>query len=357
LFVVTTDPRLADLFRTALMSQVSAEPSVSLSWAPTALMAVESGRIHMRPPSQVLPPRVDVRLDYENLYRSLISTGRSVTPHTLVAAIRSALADLGNLTRITAYAPWDVLSREAGTNLERELTLLGVRTRFVVNIRGKNSADMEIADDVRTLAERHPSAVDAAEIIVLGTGDRDFRRTLETARSLGKRVVLLSLHNGLSSELRLVAGEDLRYLDDLLIGVGARGVESTVLARRADVDAGSGELPGVRLGTDDGGPIAADDAANSQVMQHLLRWVPDRIAYSLQIKGMPWVDTGYLARGMQMDSSCRQLQVGQTAPDAERWLEWLAGLGVIVKQTQRHPRLPSRSITTWSLPQKRVLNS
>jgi hypothetical protein len=67
-------------------------------------------------------------------------------------------------------------------------------------------------------------------------------------------------------------------------------------------------------------------------------------------KGMPYVDTNYLARGMLKDSSLQQMNIGQTAEDALWWLETASAAGLLVKRSQPHPRKSSVIILQWFLP-------
>jgi len=195
LVVVTTD-----LAFDLLLDRVVRTNETHLAvWAPAATVPVELTlpEYNYRPLEELLPdikiPRIDIRLDYENLHIGLAKQGWSPDPRVLIEAIKTEVADLGEVVAIIAYADWSTLGRGSGRDFQRELELIGVRTRYQINMNGKNSADMEIENDIRTLVEKDPGAPDNVDAIVLGTCDRDFRPTVETANARGKQLVILSL--------------------------------------------------------------------------------------------------------------------------------------------------------------------
>ncbi len=214
LVIASTDPAFSLLCaRTARNRQTAVAV-----WAPANCVPPEltDPAFGFRPLEELLPDlkvsRLDIRLDYENLHIGLQRRGSPPEPKHLVEAVKAAVSDLGEIITITAYGDWSALAQGGSNDIQRELALLGVETRYQVNIRGKNSADMKIADDIRTLVEKDSGAPDAVDAIVLGTCDRDFRPSVESAKARGKRIVLLALQGGLSRELERVATE-VRYLD------------------------------------------------------------------------------------------------------------------------------------------------
>ena len=219
LIVVTDDPTFQ-----FLLDSIQAKGKTMLSvWVPgqeiPSLYSQE--KYNTRLLGEVLPdlrlPRVDLRLDFENLHQGLKQRGWEPNAKALVDAIKKAVEDLGEITRIVAYGDWGVIQREDRQDWQRSLAEQGVEPRYLINERGKNTADMKIADAIRDIVERSSDAPDAAEIVVVATNDRDFRSVLETARQRGQRVVLLAIRDGLSRHLRSVVKEgDIRYIDDFL---------------------------------------------------------------------------------------------------------------------------------------------
>jgi len=389
--VVTTDEEFEFLFDQVLQNQ---RTKLSV-WAPGS--SVPSSLTHpaydYRPLEDLLPEikvsKVDIRLDYENLYFGLEQRGLRLEPKNLTETVKVAVADLGEVVNIVAYADWDVLANSANRNLQRELASIGVETRYQLSLRGKNSADMKMADDIRTLMERNTNDPDAVDVIVLGTCDRDFRPTVETAKARGKKLIILGLEGGLSAELRRVTGKDIRYLDRFLnlptarqlpenapkpsdrhaklivhtvVWLNSQGWKWGHLLNLAEALQINSQSPQLRQAIEDevlihpDGTIPSDALAlNSQLplvraIQRLVQWAPGRVGYCLNVKCMPYVDSNFLANGMKMDKRLNQLDAGQNNREAEGWLDLLAEAGILVKQMQPHPKVDNKTIHTWWLP-------
>lgn len=394
--VVSDDP---DFFY--LCEAVASFTELSV-WANSATVPQElkEPEYGFRPLEDLLPnlkiARIDVRLDLENIFIGLVKRGWRPDLRELVEAIRRATDEMGEVVAVTGYADFDELNRHHGgprANWQRELTLAGGESRYVINQRGKNTADMKIADDIRTLVEHTPAAGGSIDIICLATMDRDFRHIVDTARSRGKKVVVLGLKGGLSRELEGVANQ-VRYLDDYLKlpQAGSPGDEGTARGGRDEVtlmlriaegmhrnnwrfvhrewlekefgDDNAGRLH--KLLTDGwlsprpGGPVDAQGQARTLepnpnhttacAAHYLARWIPARIEYCLGQRGMQYVDSHFIANGMTRDTTLTQLGVGQTRPAAENWLRAAASARLVVAEEITHPQNHSKSITTWRLP-------
>jgi hypothetical protein len=356
---------------------------------------------NFRPLEELLPnlkvSNVDVRIDLENIAIGLVKRGWRANMRELAEGIREALADLGNITTITAYADWDELNKHNGspkTNWQRDLARDHIESRYVVNEHGKNTADMKIVDDIRNMLEHEPSTPAAIDIVVLATMDRDFRSVIETVQRRGKRVVLLGLEGGFSKQL-LTVGAEPRYLDQYLKlpqTTSSKPQDSTVSeASEKDVTSIMRIAAWMRTnswrfvyrdrleqqfaGTEDLDKLIEDGwlapTANSplgpqgkaRMLQvnlvhttanaaaYLARWIPDRIDYCLHDRGMPHVDTNYLAQGMARDHILTKLGVAQTRNSAENWLSAAEAAAIVVRGEKEHPLSPTKRITTWHLPE------
>lgn len=350
-------------------------------WAPT-------GRI----PDDFVDPRFDTRylnellpetyiqlgtiaiwLDIENLLISLKTKGLVPDIKVFVDAIRAETEDLGDTAHLVAYGDYGLLEETLGYNVQRELEKLGVRTRYQINLHGKNSADMEIASDIHTYIEHDPTV----KTVIIGTGDRDFRPSVDAAHAKGKKVIILALKDNLSQELKRAA-DDVRYLDKYFlveapqqIPVDTRDTQMLFLLRfahflnqhdwrwtyrdRLPTDIASVELLNQAL---ERGLLQEQGDLNSklsinmnqllaQTAQHVAWWLVGRIDHLIRQKGMPYVDTNFLIKGMQMDKRCQELGIGQNWTDARDWLEAANEAGLIVKTRQPHPRTPNKFIDTW----------
>lgn len=400
LVIVTTDPAFSILCDQAVYTN---QTKLAV-WAPGATVPPEltEAAYGYRPLEDLLPnikiPRVDIRIDWENLYIGLEKRGWKPDPKGLIEALKAEAATLGTPVSIVAYADWTLLSKGNKQDPQRELALLGVETRYQVNISGKNSADMKIADDISTLLERDHGAPDGVDVILLGTCDRDFRPTVERAKAKGKRLVVVGLEQGVSWQLKQVAGE-VRYLDQRLdLSSNPRpsdGVHSTPWEDNAEllmrVWAYLNKknwkwvytdtlIEDADLGPDGEGRMRravetrlftrrfrqTKDELNQtseketlipnqghilvQATSYLSRWIPNRIGYCLQERGMPWVDSNFLAKGMAMDNQLQKLGVGQERREVDGWLHLAEKAGLVVKEERASPHNPERIINTWTLP-------
>jgi hypothetical protein len=365
---------------------------------------LQSPRFNARRLDQLLPgvkvPRIDIRLDYENLHLGLLDRGWNGSVRAFVQAVRDAFEPIGDVVRIVAYADYGLLKGDDKRDWQRELLEAGVEATYLVNERGKNTADMKIADAVRDLLEGHQGAGDAVDVIGLGTNDRDFKTVIETARQRGKQVKLLAIRGGLSRHLvSAVPEKDVIFIDDFLkLGPKDNPVanrsrvspfesDTRVLVRIAAWLARQG-VRGWRYAPTEQliAALALDDQDLNQVekavaagklqrssrkgqdgpeetlelnqnhpvtkaAQHLVRWAPSRVGYCLNSKGMPFVDSNFLAKGMQMDKLLVELGAGQNRHEAETWLRLLGDAGVLQRREQERPGTPGKVITTWWLPE------
>jgi uncharacterized LabA/DUF88 family protein len=359
-------------------------------WAPAGSISREM--IATMPPfefrdlDEILPasPKVAILVDFENVWYGLKKLGKTPQIKPLVEAIKSVGEEFGEIKKFTAYADWDLLSKEHRGNMQRDLVELDVDTQYLINIRGKNTADMRVANDIRDLVERGNGGRDEVDVIVLATGDRDFRDIVKTAMDRGKRVIILAVRNGVSEKLINVASE-VRYLDELLklplepkrpkysvrpwskytlevaklskygrnwiplndlptLGIQhadeflkeASRLQIVKLEKRTEADGST--LDGFRLNAEN---------LTVKVVTRMVRWVPDRIAYCLNQRKMPYIDSAFLSRGMTMDRTFRDWGVGQDRAESRKWLELLDETGIIQKKIQPKPGNEERLVTTW----------
>lgn len=340
--------------------------------------------------------RIDVRVDLENIFIGLVKRGWKPNMREMIDAIRASLADLGKIVTITGYADWDELNRHHGgpnVNWQRELALADGESRYVVNVHGKNTADMKIADDIRTLLEHEPAKGAGIDVLALATMDRDFRTVVDTMVRRGKRVVILGLEGGISRGLQ-GSGAELLYLDKHLRiaqpdGSGSEHAAATSASvkdvafamriaawlranrwpfvYRDRLEQQFGDHEGLRkliadnwLSATHNSPV--DSEGQPRMLQvnpnhstagaaaQMAQWIPDRVDYCLHKRGMPHVDTNFLAQGMARDNKLQNMGIGQNRVAAENWLNAAAAAGLVVAVQQEHPLNASKLITTWRLP-------
>jgi len=217
LIIASPDPSFIRLGQ-----QVAQQTRVAIWGSRESALLPVSPEIDNRPLEEIIPSQavhqIDARLDYENLHFGLLKAGLPYAPQIIIGVVRKIAERRGKLQSITAYGDWQkVYIPNMDVDIQRELALMDVRTRYQINGYGKNSADMEIANDLRSLVEG--SQGDSIDEVILGTQDRDFKPVIETLRERGKFVTLVGLTNGVSGYLKN-AVDEIFYLDEWLPGAG-----------------------------------------------------------------------------------------------------------------------------------------
>lgn len=322
--------------------------------------------------------KVVVYLDYENLHIGLEQRGIKPIPRMVIEAVRASVADLGSLLSIEAFADWGELSREGDQNIQRDLAMLGVKTHYQISRHGKNSADMALANELRTRLGRQDGDPDAADLFVLGSRDRDFSTIIREAQKT-KRVVVLGLTGDTSNDLEKIA--DIRYLDEriprleeskgkplandtefaLLMQAALYMVERKFqwIHRSRLIQEAVGQHDGAKSMKSalDGGLLKVwrDGDPNKITLNleqpdaYIAHWLVNRIDYCLNRRGMPYVDTNFLATGMQKDRLLQGFGLYQTRAEAQKVLERGARTGCLVKETRKNPKSPSKTVIAWRL--------
>jgi len=378
LVMVTNDPAFEMLASNAIRG--NAQVSI---WAPGSVPAeLMNPQYAYRPLEELLPDtrikeaRVVVYLDYENLHIGLERAGYSPTPKILVEAVRAAVTDLGKVVDIIAYADWHELMKGSELNVQRELEILDVRTHYKISRHGKNSADMALANDIRTRIGRGENDPDAVDVVVLGTRDRDFTAIVKEAQKT-KKVVILGLRGEVSQDLESAA--EVRYLG-LAKQPAKKSPFTTSKGQFALLMRTATYLQGKKRSWEFVDRLAANVAPESggdallrqAVKEGLLRvkhpktpnmlqldwnhpdaffasWLVDRLDYCLQQRKMPYVDTNFLARGMKLNERLQKLGIGQNWHDAKEALLRAQETGCVVLRRQENPKNQDRLIETWWL--------
>lgn len=325
----------------------------------------------------------DIRVDYENIFIGLERNGWSVSPKELIEAITTKAAEFGDIRRsVVAYADWDLISNNSKHNHQRELSLIrGVDTVYQANEKGKNSADMRIATDIHKSVEEN--AANAPDVIILCTGDRDFRPVVEAAKERGKSLIIFTVRGTLSQELE-GAADQVVYIEDLLPDQAKVQLVEDRLPRPTDPHAGlimkflaflrehnwSYAYPNrAREVLGESAEQQLHQAAASKVLTaqgnkfspnfqhplvqastHLLQWVPWRLQIARERRNFAEVYASHLFKEMSRDRKLTEWKIGVDWDEAAVWLDLVASTGLIVKGTQPHPYKAGEQITAWSLP-------
>lgn len=333
-----------------------------------------------------------VFVDMENIWIGLQKRGWKGSVEQIVDAIKATIADKGEVVKMVFYADWKKLEQGNKQDLQRELAELGHETVYLVNRAGKNSVDLKLADDLHSLVQKPKDAPDAADLVIIVSGDLDLRVAAERARTCGKQVIIIGLQGSLSPELRKVA-TSVHFLEEHLAPTAfptsnpAAVVQPAVRTLGLQVACWAEQnhwkfLYPDRLRQKFGQPtldqlLAAgilhqrplaelDPNSQSQALvfqlnpqnptaqglRQLCRWLPRHIGHYLTERHFPYVDTAFLVRGMAEEPALKKLGLGQNRTEAEELLETAAKGGLVVKKMQPHPKNPDRQIATWWLPGK-----
>lgn len=169
---------------------------------------------------ELLDLRVRTRalfIDFENTAFCLHELGYAMDPSALARILRDRAAEGGILVHAFAYADWhrlppmqDASGRSLSSEAQRYFELNNIETRYLISRAGKNTADMKIADDIRTMLQE-PSSPDT---FIIASGDRDFAPVIETLTRQGKEVIVWGVRGKTSRNLCEVA--HVEYLQEFL---------------------------------------------------------------------------------------------------------------------------------------------
>ena len=167
------------------------------------IAAISSANLPLEEEGTKMPDRVALYFDVDNLQIEAVKRGLPFQLSYIIDRIREE----GVLAFARAYAEWSD-ARYVLRDFERygfELTELPRQ------VRGKNTADIQIAVDALELA----LTPNAPDIIVLVSGDRDFVPVVQKLKRYGKRVVGIGIEGATSSVLQSLCDSFIFY-DNLL---------------------------------------------------------------------------------------------------------------------------------------------
>jgi len=379
--VVSDDPTFVQLCSAAEQSQ--AEVAV---WLPGFQRPGQLVQFDTRPLGDLLPEihfteaSAVIWLDIENLLISLKKLGIRFGMKEFVAAIRNAVSDLGNIKSTVAYGDFGLLASEFGQDLRNQLDELDVVTHHLRSIKGKSSADMKIASDIHTFLEHDPHV----QTIIIGTGDRDFRPTVDAAHNRGKKVILLAVEGSLSPSLKQ-AVDKVFYLDKLLTPklsptlplqpVSPNSEWTDFLCRFVYVlqrnrwhwcprkqlgnlattqrlqDAVEAGILNYSRPGDTNGFVINPAHKLAQAIQFFVPWVVGRVDHLIEVKvntgKMKYVDSKFLHMGMLADNKFKEFGIGQSRENANAWLDAATKAEILVKKPMPHFNEPGKVVDTW----------
>lgn len=161
---------------------------------------------------------VAVYIDFENIAISLNEQGFIVNLDHLIERFVSQARAHGQVVKMAAYAPWgqrgtlppllDRAGREIADDAPSRMMMANIDPVF--NLPGKNSADVRIARDLIT----ESSHVDAADVYIVASGDRDFNDVINTLAQRGKNVIIWGVRGSTSRQLEKHPAISIEYIED-----------------------------------------------------------------------------------------------------------------------------------------------
>ncbi len=156
-------------------------------------------------------------IDFENIAFCLHDLGYAVDPALLARHLRERAAHGNSPVQAFAYADWhrlppmqDASGRSLSSEAQRFFELSDIDTRYLISRAGKNTADMRIADDIRTvLQEPNPP-----DVFIIASGDRDFAPVIDTLLRQGREVIVWGVRGKTSRNLAEMA--HVEYLQEFV---------------------------------------------------------------------------------------------------------------------------------------------
>lgn len=207
---IPDDPMLAAMQRqTALLerqAELLSQQQAALTRLTDAMLGAKRGGVQTQGAQIEVSPRVAIFVDVPNILYAAEAT--NVELHW--GKVADFLSEGRTLVRAIAYSP---ISDDPNERTENERFVVPflehgyrIATKPLKRFRGgsvKANFDVELAIDVLTMADR-------VDVIVLVSGDGDFRRLVEIVGSKGVRIEVMAFGQSTSQDLRVVAD---RYID------------------------------------------------------------------------------------------------------------------------------------------------
>ena len=160
--------------------------------------------------------RAQIFIDLENVLYGMKNKNYAINNmEALAEFLKNLNPTQGHVAGRCAYADFGALAKLTGVDaaeIQRALVLNDIDVRYVANLPGKNSADMMIANDIKSLAQQ-PNSPDSFALV---SSDRDFSAVASELVRNRKEVKFVGMRGSVSKALTQLPGVKVEFLDDLL---------------------------------------------------------------------------------------------------------------------------------------------
>ena len=348
---------------------------------------------------------VAVYLDFENVVISLNEQGYVVNLDHLIERFVTQARAHGTIVKMAAYAPWgmrgslppmvDRNNREVADDAPRRLMEANIDPVF--HLPGKNSADVRIVRDVMS----DSTMSDGGDIIILASGDRDFKDVINTLVQRGKSIIVWGVRGSTSRQLEQHPAVLVEYIEDF---TDLRTHQSLSLSASEPVAPAEPFVPtqwssvviqfdrlSDTLKTDllpraalvtqlqDVGAVISKERAEDLVSQALLmdvlraggskntlalnsthplvektrtigQAITRRVANTLRVRGWEYVNYGFLLKGLEMERDLLRPGMNENDQWRSHWIDCLVREKVLQRELMPHRQNPDDLVPVIRLP-------
>ena len=346
---------------------------------------------------------VAVYIDFENISISLNEQGFVVNLDHLIDRFVMRAKAHGQVVKMAAYAPWgqrgtlpplvDSAGREVADESPSRLMLANIDPVFI--LPGKNSADVRIAKDVIT----DSGHVEAADVYIMASGDRDFNEVLNTLLQRNKTVIVWGVRGSTSRQLENHPGITVEFIDDFTNLQTHQSLSTVALEEPADsftpsqwtsviiqferlaeaLDADIVSVEHLVEQLQEMGAVISrsrgEDLVSQAISLGILKVVSGnghvtlnsshpivdktvlihdqivkRVANTLQVRGWEYVNYGFLLKGLAMDRDLDRPGCNEDDQWRSHWIDCLVREGVLRRELVPHRHNPDDLVPVIKLP-------
>lgn len=344
-------------------------------------------------------------VDLENVFISLRKNGYGIPTKALIEILNEFADRQAQIVERLAFADFGALARVHGPEvfeMQRQLEVNHITTRYVVSTAGKSTSDMRIVNELNTLVKKN-----GFDVVVLVSSDQDFRPSIEALQRQRCKVVVLAMQGATSLALRNMEGVRVEMLESHLPEefkrkaapeTAAHGQQLSAQARLAVIlnekmrsqnwqwitrenairalieDGGLGGRPDierlVKESADEGllSPVQGQTGTafrlelKHETVQAALAIIDvlcQRMQYTHKVKQYPSIREGYIIRGLNDDERLKKHEITLSPAAGRAWLDFAVARGILTMELVEDSQKPGMMVNMYKLnewPGAKVLN-